>query len=138
MTEVRWQQRLFHFQKALNNLSFIVNEAHNRELSIIERQGMVQAFEMAHELSWKVLKDYFTYQGNSDITGSRDAFRTAFSAGIIVDGQTWMESIQSRNLTTHAYNQETANDINQKIIKKYFPAFQSLNDKLSKLATHTQ
>lgn len=112
----------------------MVAESNKRELNIMEQQGMIQAFEMTHELAWKVLKDYFAYQGNSNITGSRDAFRAAFTADLIEDGEAWMESILSRNITTHAYNQETAEEINNKIIHQYYPMFAQLSTKLETLS----
>ncbi|MDY0163534.1 nucleotidyltransferase substrate binding protein [Desulfobotulus sp.] len=43
------------------------------------------------------------YQGNSAIRGSRDAIREAFKYGLIEDGESWMETIQTRNQTPHAY-----------------------------------
>ncbi len=132
--EVRWQQRFVHYKNALTNLGSMVAESNKRELNIMEQQGMIQAFEMTHELAWKVLKDYFAYQGNSNITGSRDAFRAAFTADLIEDGEAWMESILSRNITTHAYNQETAEEINNKIIHQYYPMFAQLSTKLETLS----
>jgi hypothetical protein len=42
------------------------------------------SFEFTHELAWK-MKDYFEYQGNTTITGSRDATRS-LSKGLIQDG----------------------------------------------------
>jgi hypothetical protein len=32
--------------------------SHSRELSELEQQGLIQAFEFTHELAWKVMKDY--------------------------------------------------------------------------------
>ena len=39
------------------------------------------------------MKDFFAYQGNSSIMGSRDAARDAFERGLIEDGVGWMEMI---------------------------------------------
>ena len=33
------------------------------------------------------MKDYFLYQGNPEISGSRDAIRSAFKDGLITDGE---------------------------------------------------
>ena len=35
----------------------------------------------------------------------------------------WMDMIASRNKTFHTYNEDTANDIFNKILKEYYPAF---------------
>ncbi len=44
----------------------------------LEEQRLIQAFEFTHELAWNVMKDYFEYQDNTSITGSRDATHEAF------------------------------------------------------------
>ncbi|SEF46462.1 Nucleotidyltransferase substrate binding protein like [Algoriphagus boritolerans DSM 17298 = JCM 18970] len=77
-TKIRWQQRLTNYSKALRQLERAVALSRERELSDLEEQGLIQAFEFTHELAWNVLKDFFAFQGNPDITGSRDASREAF------------------------------------------------------------
>jgi nucleotidyltransferase substrate binding protein (TIGR01987 family) len=69
------------------------------------------------------MKDYFIYQGNTSITGSRDAIRESFNKGLITDGEGWMEMIMSRNRTSHTYNLEIANEIAEKIISQYTELF---------------
>ncbi len=95
------------------------------------KQGLIQAFEFTHELAWNTLKDYFTYQGNTAITGSRDATREAFKFNLIQDGEGWMEMIQSRNQTSHTYNLQIANEIESKICQQYCLLFNELLKKLS-------
>ena len=131
--EIRWEQRLSHFNLALNQLESAVNLAKQRALSNLEKQGLIKAFEFTHELAWNVLKDYFEFQGNSQINGSRDATREAFTLGIISDGAPWMEMIKSRNQTNHTYNISTADEIALKIIGSYFSEFLVFKDKMQKL-----
>ena len=57
--------------------------AATRDLSELAQQGTVQAFDCAHAPAWNVMKDYFFDQGASQITGSRDATRQAFSTGLV-------------------------------------------------------
>ena len=80
---IRWQQRFYNFLKAFSLLEKAVLQHHKSGLSELEEQGLIQRFEFTHELAWNVLKDYFEYQGNTSITGSRDATREAFSKGLI-------------------------------------------------------
>ncbi len=107
--------------------------AQQRPLSYLEKQGLIQTFEFSHELAWNVLKDYFEYQGNIQITGSRDATREAFQKGLIVDGMGWMEMLKSRNLSSHTYNRNVAGDISLKIINLYFGLFSQFLTKMSEL-----
>jgi nucleotidyltransferase substrate binding protein (TIGR01987 family) len=132
-TTIRWQQRLTNYSKALRQLESAVNLSKKRELSDLEEQGLIQAFEFTHELAWNVLKDYFAYQGNPDITGSRDASREAFRQGLIQEGEIWMEMIKSRNQSSHTYNSEVAEGISSKIISVYYWQFLELEKKMNQL-----
>lgn len=121
--DIRWQQRFSNFQKALEQLEKAINLCEERELSNLEKQGLIQAFEFTHELSWNVMKDFFEYQGDTTIFGSRDATREAFNKGIIRNGEGWMDMIRSRNKSSHTYNEEVAEEIALQITETYFPLF---------------
>jgi len=119
MEDIRWKQRFDNFEKALNQLTKATALATIRDLSKLEQQGLIQSFEYTHELAWKVIKDYFYHQGNSTINGSRDATRTAFQTGLIMDGEGWMEMIKIRNQSSHTYDEQLASSIASKIIGSY-------------------
>lgn len=132
--DIRWQQRFSNFRRAFASLAAAVGLARARPLSDLEKQGLIQAFEFTHELAWNVMRDYFAYQGNTDITGSRDAVREAFSKGLLNDGEGWMEMLQSRNLTSHTYNQAVADEIAARIIGSYFMLFEVFLTRMTHLA----
>lgn len=132
-SDIRWQQRFKHFQKALLQLTKAVELSRQRPLSDIEQQGLIKAFEFTHELAWNVMKDYFEYQGDTSIMGSRDATRQAFQRNMISHGEGWMEMVKSRNMTSHTYNQEIADEISGKVISEYFELFQEFNSTLQGL-----
>lgn len=125
--DTRWKQRFYNYNKALSQLQKFIDKA---ELNELEDQGLIQAFEFTHELAWNVMKDYFEYQGNNAITGSRDATREAFQNGLIENGATWMEMIKSRNQSSHTYNEETAIDLKDKILNSYFHLFIAFKTKM--------
>lgn len=131
--DVRWKQRLQNLSMALRQLEAAVQLSQQKNLSDLEKQGMIQAFEFTHELAWNVLKDYFEYQGNPSITGSRDASREAFQKGLVINGDVWMEMIKSRNQTSHTYNKNIANEIVDKIQKNYFQSFLDFEKKMQSL-----
>lgn len=54
---IRWQQRYANYKKALLQPQEAVELSERRELSKREKQGVIQAFELTHELAWNVLKD---------------------------------------------------------------------------------
>ncbi|BDU51400.1 hypothetical protein HLVA_19690 [Haliovirga abyssi] len=76
--DIRWIQRFSNFKRAFEQLKDAVELTKKRELSNLEKQGLIQAFEYTHELSWKVLKDFLESKGNQNIYGSRDAVKEAF------------------------------------------------------------
>ncbi len=94
---------------------------------------MIQAFEYTYKLAWNTLKDYLEEQGETEIHGSRDALRLAFQRGLIEDGETWMDMVRSRTLTTHTYHEEIAKQISAAVSQQYFPQFVKLHDKLLSL-----
>jgi nucleotidyltransferase substrate binding protein (TIGR01987 family) len=132
--DTRWQQRFSNFQRAFASLAAGVELARTRPLSDLEKQGLIQAFEFTHELAWNVMRDYFAYQGNTAVTGSRDAVREAFSKGLVIDGEGWMEMIRSRNLTSHTYNQAVADEISERIAGSYFALFDAFLARMTDLA----
>src|SRR5437773_6445679 len=99
--DIRWIQRFENFKGAFAQLKKGVSLARERQLSELEQQGLIKAFEFTHELGWNVLKDYLEAEGHVGIIGSRSATREAFQKGLVEDGETWMEMIKARNLTTH-------------------------------------
>lgn len=123
--DVRWLQRLANYQRALARLREAVQLANSRPLSDLEKQGLIQAFEVVFELAWNLMKDYFLYQGNPSITGSRDAIRTAFKQGLVADGEGWMEMIKSRNQSARTYNESVANAICEQVLGLYFSLFEA-------------
>lgn len=130
---IRWVRRWGNYQKALQQLKEAVELKRQRELSNLEKQGMIQAFDYTHELAWKMLSDFLKSRGNTKIYGSRDASRQAFQLGLIEDGELWMKMIQSRNLTSHVYDESIAEELIRLINDCYYEAFNQLNAKMQEL-----
>lgn len=128
--DIRWIQRFNNFSKAFNQLTKFIEKGALNEL---EKQGLIQAFEYTYELAWNTLKDYFEAQGETNIYGSRDAFRLAFKRGLIENGETWMAMIESRTLTSHTYNENIAEKIAADIVNLYYPEFEKLHSRIEAL-----
>lgn len=128
--DIRWQPRFANFRKALSQLRKFVDKG---DLTELEEQGAIQAFEYTYELAWLVLKDFLEYQGQTDIFGSRDAIKKAFRAGLIQDGEAWMDAYISRTKTSHTYNEETAREVADAILNRYYDLFTALEKKMATL-----
>jgi len=129
-SDIRWMQRYQNFCKALGQLSKFIEK---KELSELEEQGLIQVFEYTYELAWTTIKDFYENQGETGIQGSRDTIRLAYRRQLIKDGEAWMHMIQSRTLTSHTYNEDTARMIASEIFNKYYPQFVQLKETLGHL-----
>lgn len=135
--DVRWQQRLHNYSRALLQLNEAMELMQQRELSKLEKQGVIQGFEYCYELGWNTLKDFLVWQGIDGIVGSRDTIREAFSKGLISDGHAWMQMLTDRNRTSHTYNEETAEAILSNIRLKHHLLLKELEQTMQSRAEPT-
>jgi nucleotidyltransferase substrate binding protein (TIGR01987 family) len=121
-SDIRWIQRFSNFERTF---LLLCDALQIESPSIVERAGLIQFFEMAFELSWKLLKDYEEMEGFTAKT-PREVIKQAFQAGIVSHGHDWINALQDRNLTAHTYNEKIAIAVEEKIRKQYFPLLQDL------------
>jgi len=126
LPEKRWIQRLDNYERAVAVLNRILSLGRERELSEAERMGLIQSFEFSFELAWKLMKDFLESKGSNAIFGSKDAIRQAFSLGIIENGQTWMDMLDSRNESSHAYDERIADKVVSNVSLSYLDEFKKL------------
>lgn len=125
----RLREKLEDFSKALNRLK----EALERDQSDdIVLDAVIQRFEFTYELSWKLIKAYMSYSGIADVKTPRQAFKEAFAAGLIDEGDVWLEMLDDRNLTSHTYDQSTARRVYEKVKNIYYPAMSKLKEAISR------
>lgn len=133
--DIRWVQRYRHFCQAFEQMKSAVELAEQRDLSDLEEQGLIQAFEYTHELAWNTLKDFLEHQGLRRLYGSKDSSREAFKKNLIENGDVWMDMINSRNLSSHTYNKDIARKIASAIRSDYCREFETL---IRTLAPHVR
>jgi nucleotidyltransferase substrate binding protein (TIGR01987 family) len=131
--DIRWKQRFEHFVNAFKQLRNAKKLKSEREFTELELQGVIQAFEVSQELSWKVMKDFLEEQGKTDLFGSKNAVREAFNVGLISNGDIWLEMIKTRNMTSHIYDENEVKIILIEILSKYYPVFLEFENKMKKL-----
>lgn len=129
--DIRWQQRLQNWNRALAQLSKFMQR---EELNELEEQGLIQSFEYNHELAWKTQKDFLEDQGYTDLFGSKNVAKKAFETGLVQNGELWLDMIKSRNLTSHTYNEAVTRQIVDAIIDHYFTELCELNKKMNEIA----
>lgn len=131
--DIRWKQRFEHFVNAFKQLKNAKQLKAERDFTELELQGVIQAFEVSQELSWKVMKDFLEEQGKTDLFGSKNAVKEAFNVGLISKGEVWLDMIKSRNLTSHIYDEKEVLAILEIILNDYFPVFIDFEHKMKSL-----
>ena len=127
-SDVRGKQRFEDFERSFLMFSRILKIESPNEA---ERMGLVHAFEIVFELSWKTLKDYLTEQGFQEKT-PKGVLKLAFQNELIANGHHWMEALASQNETVHIYDDKMAEKLDKKIREKYAPMICNLYDRLKK------
>ena len=125
----RLKQRFNNFQKAYNLLKSVFENRSINDLSILEKEGVIQRFEYTYELAWKTLKDYLEYSGllnNIDIT-PRNIFKEAYSSKIINRQDIYIDMMLSRNLLSHTYDIKKFEAILEKIENEYLKELETLH-----------
>ena len=124
--DVRWKQRFENFQRAVELLREPI-DCGLETLSTLEKEGLVQRFEVAVELGWKTLKDYMEAQGAVlDQITPRFVVKEAFAAKVLADGQAWIDMLDHRNLLSHTYDSAVFEQAVLAIRDRYLLALEEL------------
>lgn len=126
MQDIRWKQRFDNYRKAFMQLTEFITKG---PLNKFEVQGLIQCFEYTFELGWKTIKDYLEQEG-LDVNTPRTAIQTAFQSQLIMDGHTWIDMLEKRNLMAHTYNEKYAEEAEQLIRERYYLVLKQLCEKL--------
>lgn len=110
------------FNTATNRLAEALEEDKTKRINI---DGSIQRFEFCFELCWKMIRRHLEYKGIS-VRTPRDAFKEAFKLGWLKEGDTfWSQMIEDRNLTSHTYNEATADSVYSNL-SQYLRAYMQL------------
>lgn len=121
----KWKNSLLNLAKVVSNLDVSLSSpiTEQRDLS-----GIIKDFELAYELSWKVLRTLLTIKGH-ETEGARDVFKKCYQLGILNDEEIWLSIIEDRNATVHTYDETKAKQMVERIRKSYQGAFDTLLQK---------
>jgi len=76
--DIRWQQRLVNFERALRLLRDALSEGPDA-LNQLEKEGVIQRFEDSFTLAWKTTKDVMEASGFVfTVTMPRQVIKEAF------------------------------------------------------------
>jgi len=118
------------FQKHEGKLDFIDQAALYRML----RDSLIQRFEFCVDLFWKYIKKYLEKEMREIPLGSpKTVIRAACNAKMITEDDTEkiFGMIKDRNMSSHIYKEEMANQIESRL-KQHYTLMQKYTNSLSK------
>ena len=113
---------LTSLERAVGALSEAVLESRSEDsmagLNAVQRRvfvaGVVQSFEFTYELCWKFIKRWLALNVGAvyvDGVTRKELFRMAAEQRLIDDVVAWWAHHKSRNLTSHTYDEEIAQEV---------------------------
>ena len=128
----RWQQRLQNLNRAYDCLARACGTAPEDERQLV---GILHFFQMTFELCWKTLKDKLADEG-IDVASPKETIKRAFAVGLIADAEPWLDALMTRNIFTHAYNEEMAQLALSRVLESYLPMVRDCVAHLNSLTEH--
>mgnify|MGYP001331178689 CR=1 FL=1 len=131
MSKERFNERQTDVRETASRLA----EAVAQPESELIRDATIQRFEFTFEVVWKTLKLYLERQGH-ECGGPRPTLKKAFAENLIPtpeEADIWLQMLEDRNLTSHAYDEALANRIYQHIVHDYAPLLGGMADKIQSL-----
>ncbi len=100
------------------------------EKTIVVRDAAIQRFEFCVELAWKCTQKFLRDQ-NLVCRSPKECLKSAFAFGLIQDDPVWIEMLEDRNLTSHTYQEATANKVFERF-PQYLVKLEELNKALAR------
>jgi nucleotidyltransferase substrate binding protein (TIGR01987 family) len=115
--------------KALKTLKEIIYMPY----SVVVRDAAIQRFEYSFEIFWKFLREYLRVKEGIVCNSPKSCFREAFSVELSTEEETMkaLEMTDDRNLTSHTYHEEVAEEIYARI-KDYYNLMNKIYQNLTK------
>ena len=120
-----------NFQSAVLRLKEGLAGYHGAADRRLARDGIIQRFEFTCELAWKTTREWLLDQGYVSLNSPKAVMRQAFADGLVSDSDGWIALLNDRNMTSHIYDENTADQIFQRIQTCYLALFEELLEKLS-------
>lgn len=120
-------------KKALNSLKIASNlmkksDLQDPELQKALRDACIQRFEYSIELSWKTSMKVL----GSSTMAAKPAIREMARNNLISDSGLWLEFIEARNETSHAYDEDVAAKVFLNV-QKFMPEAENLIQALEQI-----
>lgn len=101
-------------RKAVSSLNRAVERSQKDPEDKEVRDAVIQRFGYAFELSWKFMRRWIKLNrdpADADPRTMKDLFRETARVGLIRNPEPWFEYAEARNLTSHSYDEEKAEEV---------------------------
>lgn len=126
----KFLHKLDNYSKALSRLHESIEESKSSG-SLTLRDGVIQRFEFTTELAWKTAREYLLTLDIINIDSPKFVMREAFANHLIEDADGWGQILADRNITSHIYNDDDADEVYERLVNKHIHLFDELLDKLN-------
>jgi nucleotidyltransferase substrate binding protein (TIGR01987 family) len=111
------------FTNAISRLEEAIQQPKNEFI----RDSVIQRFEFCIELAWKSAKKAM----GTSTSSPKDVIRELAQSSYIDNVELWLKAIDMRNLSSHTYKEDLAEQVYHFIIS-FFPEFKKLSRKIEK------
>lgn len=115
------------FKKSVQRFKEILQ----KEKTVENRDSAIQRFEFTIELAWKCMQKFLKSE-QIICRSPNECLKEVFKFGIIEDDSRWQKAFEDRNLTSHTYDEENADDVYSRL-SNYIEIFENLEKNLEKI-----
>lgn len=129
--------KIEQLEKVFENLKIIIDAYEKEKDKIIKdglRDSIIQRFEFVTELSWKLMKKYLDENLVLEVYSPRSVIKESYKQDLIENGELWLDILEDRNLTSHTYDENTANRIKDNIVNKYVLEFEKFIKRIKEVS----
>jgi nucleotidyltransferase substrate binding protein (TIGR01987 family) len=116
MKQDYWKDSFELLGKSLKRLNEALKMSPGPERIVID--ATMQRFEFTFELFWKNLKRFIELEGK-EVRSPRETLKAAYALAWISDENEWLQMLTDRNLTSHTYREELADEVYARIKTHY-------------------
>ncbi len=121
MKKVEVELAIKKLERAFNRLDQAVKIAKDD----LDKDGVIQRFEFAAELLWKILKIVLEYN-KVECYSPRDCIKKAFRYALIDDDEIVLDILDDRNRSSHIYDEKTSEEIFKRIKEIYISSIDKI------------
>lgn len=115
-----------HAKKAIDSIKIALDKSktllqEDDDTKKMAQEAIIKRFEYSVDTLWKYLKLYLLIKHGVEQKSPKPVFKECFRIGLISENQTTqaLGMVDDRNLTSHTYNEELADEIAASIPKHY-------------------